>query len=74
MLAAVVIMDLNKLVKAVEAKTGEKIVSVTGRKPKSSNWNKFKCWLGLHNYDVTSGQGFFTDNQCTRCWSFRTDR
>ena len=65
-------MDLNKLVEAVEAKTGEKIVSVTGRKPKLSNWNKLKCWLGFHNYDIKSGQGFFTDNQCTRCWSFRS--
>ena len=66
-------MNLNELVKVVESKTGEKIISVTGNKPKTSNFNKLKCWLGLHNYDVKSGQGFFTDNQCTRCWSFRSN-
>lgn len=64
-------MDLHELIKAVETKTGEKVVLVSCKKPKLSNWNKLKCWLGFHNYDVKSGQGFFTDNQCTRCLSFR---
>ena len=65
-------MDLNKLIKEVELKTGEKIVSVTSKKPKISKLHRFLCFLGFHNFDIKSGNGFFTDNQCTRCLKIRT--
>jgi len=64
---------IEKLKKAVEAKTGEEVIAVSGhiRTHKKSTWQKLKCWIGFHEFDQKNGEGYFTDNQCSHCLTFK---
>lgn len=64
-------MDLSKLIKAVEEKTGETIVEVTSQKPKVLN--NYLCKLGFHKWSIKSGRGHFSNGQCFDCGKFKSN-
>lgn len=61
-------MNIEKLVKAVEEKTGETIVEVTTQKP--NVLNNYLCKLGFHKWAIKSGQGHFSNGQCFNCGKY----
>ena len=61
-------MKIKKLIKAVEKKTGEKIIDVTIQE--NNALSKFLCKIGFHKWYKKSGKGHFCKNQCFRCGCF----
>ena len=61
-------MNIDKLIKAVEEKTGETILSVTVQK--DSVLNNFLCKLGFHKRQVKSGDGHFVSPKCILCGKY----
>jgi len=60
--------DLNNIIKKVEEKTGEKIISFSVQN--KNILSNFLCKIGFHKFYKKSGKGHFYDGQCFNCGKF----